>query len=164
MATAVTSVPGPQPVCIPPGTARPRLRLVGPGERALCEHGLREHGLREHGLREHGPDGVVECGEDACLPALQGVRLTRRGRIVITLVAALAVAALAVALANSVDAAAPQIAHATTVSAGQTLSGVASAQLPGLPIADAVARIQLVNGLNTSQVHAGQSLLIPQMP
>jgi hypothetical protein len=36
--------------------------------------------------------------------------------------------------------------------------------MPRLLIRDAVARIQLVNGLNTSQVHAGQSLLIPVMP
>jgi hypothetical protein len=75
-----------------------------------------------------------------------------------------AVVTLAVVLATSVDAAAPQIDHATTVGAGQTLSDVAATQLPGLLINDAVARIQLVNGLNTSQVHAGQSLLIPAMP
>jgi predicted Zn-dependent protease len=81
-----------------------------------------------------------------------------------TLAAAAAVAALAVLLAASVDAAAPQIDHATTVLAGQTLSEVAAVQMPGLPIPDAVARIQLVNGLNSSQVHAGQSLLIPATP
>jgi predicted Zn-dependent protease len=83
--------------------------------------------------------------------------LTRRGRLVITLVAT-------VAVATSVDAAAPQIDHATTVSAGQTLSQVAATQLPSLPINNAVARIQLVNGLSTSQVHAGQLLLIPALP
>jgi LysM repeat protein len=80
------------------------------------------------------------------------------------LMATVAVAALAVLLATSVDAAAPQIHHATTVVAGQTLSEVAAAQLPGLPIRDAVAQIQLANGLNSSQVHAGQSLLIPAVP
>jgi spore coat polysaccharide biosynthesis predicted glycosyltransferase SpsG len=74
------------------------------------------------------------------------------------------VASLAVVLASTVDAAAPQIDHATIVSAGQTLSEVAATQLPSLPIRDAVARIQLANGLNASQVHAGQSLLIPAMP
>jgi hypothetical protein len=41
---------------------------------------------------------------------------------------------------------------------------VAAAQLPTLPIDNAVARIQLANGLSTSQVHAGQSLLIPALP
>jgi hypothetical protein len=78
--------------------------------------------------------------------------------------AAVAVAALAVALANSVGAAGAQIDHATTVLAGQTLSEVAATQLPSLPIHNAVARIQLANGLNTSQVHAGQVLLIPKLP
>lgn len=141
MSTAVTSVPGAQPVCMPPRAARPRLRLVGPGE--------------------HAPGGV---SGGVCPTVRRGVQLTRRGRIVITLVAALAVTTLAVVLATSVDAAAPHIDHATTVSAGQTLSGVASAQLPSLPIKDAVARIQLANGMNTSQVHAGQMLLIPEMP
>jgi hypothetical protein len=90
-------------------------------------------------------------------------RLTRRGRLVVTLVATVAVVTLAVLLATSVDAAAPQIDHATTVSAGQTLSEVAAAQLPSLPIHEAVARIQLVNGLSSSQVQAGQLLLIPSM-
>ena len=78
--------------------------------------------------------------------------------------ATVAVATLAVVLATSVDAAAPLIDHATIVSAGQTLSEVAATQLPSLPIRGAVARIQLVNGLNTSQVQAGQSLLIPAVP
>jgi hypothetical protein len=97
-------------------------------------------------------------------PAPPATRLTGRGRLVITLVAAVAVVTLAVVLATLVDATAAQVDHATTVSAGQTLSDVAATQLPRLPINDAVARIQLVNGLNTSQVHAGQSLLIPAMP
>jgi LysM domain len=121
------------PARMPSRTARPRLRLVGPDERA-------------------------------CAPALPATRLTRRGRLVIALVATAAVVTLTLGLATSVDAAARQIDHATTVSAGQTLSEVAAAQLPSLLINDAVARIQLVNGLNSSQVHAGQSLLIPAMP
>jgi hypothetical protein len=101
-----------------------------------------------------------------CLVAQEpsAIRFTRRGRLVVTLMAALAMATLAVVLAASVDAAAPQIDHATRVSAGQTLSEVAAVQLPGLPIPDAVARIQLANGLNSSQVQAGQLLLIPEMP
>ena len=51
--------------------------------------------------------------------------------------------------------------HSTTVQQGQTLSEVAAQQLPQLPIADAVARIQVANDLPTNQVHAGQALLIP---
>jgi hypothetical protein len=109
-------------------------------------------------LRFVGPDERVPA------PAPPATRLTGRGRLVITLVAVVAVVTLAVVLATLVDATAAQVDHATTVSAGQTLSDVAATQLPRLPINDAVARIQLVNGLNTSQVHAGQSLLIPAMP
>jgi hypothetical protein len=97
-------------------------------------------------------------------PAGSAIRFTRRGRLVMAVAASVAVLALAMVLAASVDAAAPEIDHATTVLAGQTLSEVAAVQLPSLPIPDAVARIQLVNGLNSSQVHAGQSLLIPVMP
>ncbi len=102
--------------------------------------------------------------ERALAPVRQATRLNRRGRLVITLMVSAAALTLAVGLATSVSASAPRIDHATTVSAGQTLSEVAAAQLPGLPINEAVARIQLANGLNTSQVNAGQSLLIPAMP
>ena len=104
---------------------------------------------------------LVGPGERAFVP---DTRLTRRGRLLITLVVSAAAMALAVGIATSVSAAAPQIDHATTVFAGQTLSEVAATQLPGLAIDEAVAQIQLANGLNTLQVHAGQSLLIPTMP
>jgi LysM domain len=110
------------------------------------------------------PLRLVGPNERVCLPAPPATRITGRGRLVVALVAAAAVVTLAVVLASSVDATAAQIDHATTVTAGQTLSDVAATQLPSLPINDAIARIQLVNGLNTSQVRAGQSLLIPAMP
>jgi hypothetical protein len=80
------------------------------------------------------------------------------------MMASVAAATLAVVLASTVDAAPALIDHVTTVSAGLTLSEIAATQLPSLSIHDAVARIQLANGLNTSQVHAGQSLLIPALP
>ncbi|NMM24955.1 MAG: LysM peptidoglycan-binding domain-containing protein [Phycicoccus sp.] len=104
---------------------------------------------------------LVGPGERAMVPT---ARLTRRGRLFITLVGSTAAMALAVGLASSVSAASPQIDHATTVFAGQTLSEVAAAQLPSLPISEAVAQIQLANDLNTSEVHAGQRLLIPALP
>jgi len=139
MSAGAIGVFSPQPARMPSRTARLKLRLVGAQERL-------------------GP------GEHACATAGSAIRFTRRGRLVITLMAVAAVVTLAMVLAASVDAAPPQIDHATTVLAGQTLSEVAAVQLPSLPIRDAVARIQLVNGLNSLQVHAGQSLLIPAMP
>jgi hypothetical protein len=107
-------------------------------------------------LRLVGPE------ERASVPALG---LTRLGRLLIMLLMAAAGLSLTVVLTTpSISAAPPQIDHATTVAVGQTLSDVAAAQLPSLPINEAVARVQLVNGLNTTQVHAGQSLLIPATP
>ena len=139
MSVGAVGMLGPEPARRPSRTLRPPLRLVEPDER----------GCPGECLVAQGPSAI---------------RFTRRGRLVVILMAALVVATLAVVLAASVDAAAPQIDHATRVSAGQTLSEVAAVQLPGLPIPDAVARIQLANGLNSSQVQVGQLLLIPEMP
>jgi LysM repeat protein len=74
-----------------------------------------------------------------------------------------AVVGIAVALLSpgSAGAAGVEVDHSTTVQPGQTLSGIAAAQLPQLPVADAVARIQVANDLTSSDVHAGQALLIP---
>jgi hypothetical protein len=134
-----------------PRSTRSPLRLVAPDERV------------SPGEPRH-PGDRLPAGYLVSVTSRQAIRLTRRGRLVITLMVTLAIAALALALATSVSAADSQIDHATTVSAGQTLSEVAASQLPALPINDAVARIQLANGLNTLQVHAGQALLIPAWP
>jgi LysM repeat protein len=53
--------------------------------------------------------------------------------------------------------------HVVTVGAGQTLSQIAVAELPSLTIPEAVAQIQLANALTTTQVHAGQELVIPAL-
>lgn len=110
------------------------------------------------------PLRLVGPGERVSMPALPRIRLNRRGRLLVTLVLAAAALSLTVVLTTSVSAAIPQIDHAIAVTAGQTLSEVAAAQLPDLPVGEAVARLQLANGLSTSQVHAGQSLLIPTLP
>ena len=139
MSAGAIGVLTPDPARMPSRAAPAHLRLVGPDERGRIERPVWQ-------------------------PADSATRLTRRGRLVMAVAATAAVVFLAMVLAASVDAAPPEIDHATTVQAGQTLSEVAAVQLPSLPIPDAVARIQLVNGLNSSQVHAGQSLLIPVMP
>jgi hypothetical protein len=89
------------------------------------------------------------------------LRLTRAGRLALTVTALVATLALAVLLLAGGAPAAPVVDHATTVRQGQTLSEVAAEQLPQLPVAEAVARIQVANSLSSTQVHAGQSLLIP---
>jgi LysM repeat protein len=101
----------------------------------------------------------VPCG-DAVVEPRRSVRLTRAGRLAITLTVLAAAVALAVTLFTG-GASAMTIDHSTTVQPGQTLSEVAATQLPGVPVADAVAQIQLANDLPSDQVHAGQTLLIP---
>ena len=139
MSAAVAWELNPTPGRMPSRTARTQLRLVA-------------------------AHGKLSPGERAMAPVHVATRISRLGRLVITAMVSAAALTCAVLLATSVSASAPQIDHATTVFAGQTLSEVAAAQLPGLPITEGVARIQLANGLNTSHVRAGQSLLIPRMP
>ena len=48
-----------------------------------------------------------------------------------------------------------------TVQPGQTLWGIATRELPGLPVTDGIVELQIANSLSTSQIHAGQRLVIP---
>ena len=89
------------------------------------------------------------------------MRLSRRGRLAVTVVVLAAVLTMSVVLAARSGAAEPVVQRAATVSAGQTLSEVAAEQLPELPLAEGVARLQLVNHLASTQIHAGQTLLLP---
>ena len=88
------------------------------------------------------------------------LRISRFGRLVVTTGAVLVATILAVTLLG-IGAAGASIDHRVSVRAGQTLSEVATAELPRLPVAEGVAQIQLANDLSTSQVHAGQELAIP---
>lgn len=134
MSAAVAWDLAPAPARIPARPGRPQLRLVPTG------------------------DAVVA-------PARRPLRLNRRGRLALTLLVAFTVAAFALVLFSGGEAGSvmPAIDHATTVSAGQTLSEIAARQLPQLPVSDGVARIQLANNLSTLDVHAGQTLLIPRV-
>ena len=103
----------------------------------------------------------VPCGDAVAAGPATRLRVTRAGWLVVTLaVSAAVVAALVVALFPG-GASGTVIDHSTTVQQGQTLSEVAARELPQLPVRDAVARIEVANDLSSSQVHAGQSLLIP---
>lgn len=92
------------------------------------------------------------------------LRLTWLGRLVLVLAAvgvAVAVAStvLGSRAAASADGAMPD--HAVTVQAGQTLSAIARAELPSLPVEVGVVRLQLANHLSSAQVRAGQVLVVP---
>ena len=89
-----------------------------------------------------------------------GLRITRRGRVVLV-----ALALVLVALVGGVGirgAGAVEPTRTVTVAPGQTLSEVAEAELPELSISDGIVAIQLANRLSTAQVSAGQQLTIPR--
>ena len=103
---------------------------------------------------------LVPTGRDV-EPAPHSVRLSRRGRLVRTGVAVAVALALGWTVVSTVTAGAVAPVHTVTVESGQTLSSIAARELPGLPVREGVAQIQLANGLSSSDVHVGQILQIP---
>lgn len=101
---------------------------------------------------------VLPLFEEAPRPRL---RLTRRGRLLVTLLGLGAVSVVALVLAARLAAPQPTPEHVTVIEPGQTLSQVASEELPRLPVELAVARIQVANSLNSPVLVQGQSLVIP---
>lgn len=88
------------------------------------------------------------------------MRLTGFGRLLVGLLVAAVLAIGAVAAAGSFASAAGPM-GTLTVQSGDTLSQIAAQRLPDLSVPEGVVAIQLANGLSTSQVHAGQTLIIP---
>lgn len=89
--------------------------------------------------------------------------MTFAGQALVVIVAALVVFVLALAVVRvAAPSAAPAAPVATvTVERGQTLSQLAATHLPQLSIAEGVAQLRLANGLNSSNIEAGQRLVIP---
>ena len=109
---------------------------------------------------------LVPTGRDATRAAREAraarpaVRLTRFGRLVVTLFVATVVSVLGVGLVGQLASASGEP-RTVTVQSGQTLSGVAARELPEVPTAEGVVELQVANGLSSPAVHAGQQLVIP---
>lgn len=100
----------------------------------------------------------VPTGDAVVAAPKPALRLTRRGRLAIT------IAAVALASATGVGVAFGGQGVATeqvTVEPGQTLTSIAEAEMAGVPTREAIAQIQIANNLASSHVHAGQTLVIP---
>jgi hypothetical protein len=89
------------------------------------------------------------------------MRISRFGRLLVTATVTCVIVVLATGMLGGGAAGPPAIDHAVTVGPAQTLSDIAAAELPRLPLPEGVARLQLANRMSTSEVHAGQQLLIP---
>ncbi len=111
---------------------------------------------------------VVTPGETAPRPARavaprrrRGMVLTRRGRLAVTLTVASALVVAAVVVVGLLPVAAGGTAT-IVVQPGQTLSEIATTQLPQLPVDRAIVEIQLANELNSLHIPAGVQLQIPR--
>lgn len=94
-------------------------------------------------------------------PTRTTLTLTRRGRLLMTLTTATVLVAVLAALMGVFPATASG-SHTVVVQPGQTLSHIAVAELPELPIDRAIVQIQLANEMNSLDVQAGTTLKIPQ--
>lgn len=111
------------------------------------------------------PDGYRRgrSGEHGAQIAQKGFRLTFAGQIVMAIVVALLVFGMAwAAWRMAAPSAGPVGPIATvTVERGQTLSQLVAVHLPQVSISEGVVQLRLANGLNSSNVEAGQRLVIP---
>ncbi len=90
--------------------------------------------------------------------------LTRRGRLARTLAVTFAAALLVLSLMARLGDPGPLVtARIATVAPGQTLGDVAAAELPGLPLPEAVRMLRVFNELPGVTVRPGQSLRIPAL-
>ncbi|WP_131104071.1 LysM peptidoglycan-binding domain-containing protein [Ornithinimicrobium sufpigmenti] len=87
------------------------------------------------------------------------LRITRRGRLALTSTATLVVALVLLSLMGVIGPAGAS--SSVVVQPGMTLSQIASQQLPGVPLSQAVTDIQRANKLSTTSIAAGQELVIP---
>jgi hypothetical protein len=98
--------------------------------------------------------------------APRSVRLTRRGWLVLAVIAALAVAGLVLAGASAAQASSPAVAHAgqsrVFVQPGDTLWSIAQRTDPGTDPQAVVAGIMRDNHLSTAAVNVGQRLWVPR--
>ena len=99
------------------------------------------------------------------LPARRaGVRLTRRGRLVLLTLLLLLAGLVGVLVAASTGEAAPPAGPAPTVVVrpGDTLWSIASRYAPGPDPFGTIEQIRQLNGLDGYTVHAGQTLVLPR--
>ncbi len=139
---------------------RPQLRLVGSGDgnpRSLNRRVL-DTGQAVAG----SPRRFSDPQRAAVTPGR--LRLTRRGRLTVTSVAFATSLFAGVGIASAhvgVPADTVTIDHSIVVRPGQTLWEVAATELPDLPVTSAIAEIQVANRMNSSELVAGTTLLIP---
>lgn len=98
-------------------------------------------------------------------PVKQPIRLTRRGRRVVAILALIPIVItfllLGMKVAQASDSSSNQTTTTVVVKPGQSLWDVASATGSDRDIRETIWMIQQLNGMKTSEVLAGQELVVP---
>lgn len=102
---------------------------------------------------------VIEGYPGLELPSPARLRLTRAGRLAVTLLCFAVLSFTVLTIWGMTSSAPPS--RVATVRAGQSLSDIALSELPQLPAMEAVARIRIANQLNSTRLEPGQRLVIP---
>ena len=96
------------------------------------------------------------------------VRLTRRGRLVVFVVALLMLLAVGIAIAGGSmatdEAGTPEPTRVVMVGSGETLWAIAAEVADDGDVREMVQRISRLNALETAMVQAGQRLRVPTQP
>jgi hypothetical protein len=122
---------------------------------------LRPVAVRAHAVRAHEPARGRTIADRL---GLAGLRLTRRGRVVLVLLAMILVAPMATWGATAVASAPgePTEVRVHAVQPGETLWGFAEdVAEPGEDVRHAVARLQDLNEMSSGTVRVGELLLLP---
>jgi hypothetical protein len=118
--------------------------------------------------RAYAPSRAYEPGEPRTIAdrlGVAGLRLTRRGRVVLLLLVMLLVAPMATWGATAVASSPgePTQVRVHAVQPGETLWGFAEeVARPGEDVRHAVARLQELNEMSTGAVRVGELLLLPE--
>ncbi|MGA8047475.1 MAG: LysM peptidoglycan-binding domain-containing protein [Dermatophilaceae bacterium] len=102
---------------------------------------------------------VIEGAAGRVAPRPSVLSVPRWLRLAVTLSVFAILVSVALGLGGATPAPGPL--GSVEVRPGQTLTQIAQAEMPGLPAAEGVARIQLANNLPSAHITAGQVIVIP---
>jgi hypothetical protein len=154
------------------------LRLVADGGRLVSQSASRPADVRSAPVRTQGPreatvvrlPPAARAESARAAAARTPVRLTRRGRAIVTAVAVLTVGAVSMALAGAAQATGHSGAPAgpgkgvarVLVQPGQNLWSLAKAYDPGTDTRIVIQEILQLNSMATDQLQPGQLLWVPR--
>lgn len=152
------------PVTRPEHEVEHAVAVPGHADRAALVHpaGPRNRPVRRRATHPR-PGGSRRAACDRSYePDLHGSRLTRRGRVVVSLIWVLMAAAIVVMINRPAEVPAPAETSTVVVQAGDTLWSLAEGLVPEGDRRVTISQIVELNGLSSAgDIHAGDVLVVP---